>query len=118
MTWSTLSHDHRHLHAGAVVHEAGRAATAETTRTGGRSNYNTNASVTFDLGAAKPVNTFVLDVFAQYDTRNAQGYSIQVSTDNVNYTTVITGNNPDSEGSSYKYTLAAPVTARYVRLNL
>ncbi len=81
-------------------------------------NYNTNASVTFDLGAPEPVNTFVLDVYAQDDTRNPQGYSIQVSNDNVNFTTVASGCNPDSEGSSYKYTLAAPVTARYVRLNI
>ena len=82
------------------------------------SNYNTNASVTFDLGAPKPVNTFVLDIFGQLDSRNPKGYSIQLSKDNVNYTTVMSGNNPDSEGSSYKYTLSGPVTARYVRLNL
>ena len=81
-------------------------------------NCNTNASVTFDLGAPKSVNTFVLDVFGQLDARNPRGYSIQISNDNVHYTTVLSGNNPDSEGSSYKYTLSSPVKARYVRLNL
>ena len=82
------------------------------------SGYSTNASVTFDLGAPKPINTFVLDLFAHQDPRNPQSYSIQVSNDNVNYSTVLSGANPDSDGSSYKYTLPAPVTARYVRLNL
>jgi F5/8 type C domain/Right handed beta helix region len=82
------------------------------------SNYNTNASVTFDLRAPKQMNTFVLDMFGHLDPRNPRGYSIQVSNGNRNYWTVSAGVNPDSEGSSYKYTLSSPVTARYVRLNL
>ncbi len=81
-------------------------------------NYNTNGSVTFDLGAAKPVNLFVLDLFSMNDERSPKDYSIQVSTDNVHYTTVVSGANPDDEGSSYKYALPSPVTARYVRYNM
>jgi hypothetical protein len=82
------------------------------------SNYNTNGWVTFDLESPKPINLFVLDVFGHYDPRNVRGYSIQVSNDNVTYQTVLAGNNPDDEGSSYKYLLASPVTARYVRFNM
>lgn len=82
------------------------------------SGYSTNASVTFDMGVPEPVNTFVLDLFAHEDPRNPRGYSIQVSNDNTDYRTVLAGENPDAEGSSYKYTLSTPVTARYVRLNL
>lgn len=81
-------------------------------------NYSTNGSVTFDLGAAQPINTFVLDLFEHDDPRSPRGYSIQVSNDNQRFTTVLAGTNPDSEGSSYKYYLASSVTARYVRLNL
>ena len=77
-----------------------------------------SGSVTLDLGSPQPVNTFVLDLFDQCDPRNPKGYSIQVSDDNLTYSTVIAGTNPDCEGSSYKYTLAAPVSARYVKLNL
>ncbi|MGA2924837.1 MAG: discoidin domain-containing protein [Solirubrobacteraceae bacterium] len=77
-----------------------------------------NGWVTFDLGSPEPVNTFVLDLFSQCDPRNPKRYSIQVSANNVAYTTVLAGTNPDCEGSSYKYTLAAPVSARYVKLNL
>jgi hypothetical protein len=81
-------------------------------------NYSTNASIVYDLGASVPVNTFVLDVFAQCDVRNTRNYAIEVSSDDVHWSTVLSGANPDSEGSSYKYTLATPVTARYVRLDL
>ncbi len=81
-------------------------------------NYSTNGSVTFDLGAAKPVNGFVLDLFDMSDARSPKAYSIQVSSDNIHYTTVLSGTNPDSEGSSYKYLLPSPVTARYVRYNM
>jgi len=75
-------------------------------------------SVTFDLGAAEPIDLFVLDIFAQFDARNPRGVQIQVSSDGSSFTTVLATTNPDSEGSSYKYLLPAPVTARYVRLNL
>ena len=81
-------------------------------------NYSTDGSVTFDLGVAQLINTLVLDFFEHDDPRSPRGYSIQVSNDNRRFTTVLAGNNPDSEGSSYKYSLAAPVLARYVRLNL
>ncbi len=81
-------------------------------------DYNTNASVTFDLSAPKPVDLFVLDLFDATDPRSPKGYSIQVSTDNVHYTTVLSGTNPDDDGSSYKYVLSSPVIARYVRYNM
>lgn len=81
-------------------------------------NYSTNGSVTFDLGAPKPINTFVLDLFENGDPRSPRGYAIQVSDDDQHFTRVLTGTNPDSEGSSYKYSLASPVSARYVRLDL
>lgn len=83
--------------------------------------FTTNAAggwVTFDLGSAQPINTFVLDMFDQCDPRNLKGYSILVSGNNLSYSTVLAGTNPDCEGSSYKYTLSSPVTARYVKLNL
>ena len=83
--------------------------------------FTINASsgwIAFDLGSAQAINTFVLDMFDHCDPRNPKGYSIQVSADNANYSTVLVGVNPDCEGSSYKYTLSSPVTARYVKLNL
>jgi hypothetical protein len=64
------------------------------------------------------MNAFVMDIFSHLDPRNPRDYSIQVSSGNLDYTTVASGTNPDSEGSSYKYVLAAPATARYVRLKL
>jgi hypothetical protein len=81
-------------------------------------NYSINGSMTFDLGTAQPINTFVLDLFQHDDPRSPREYSIQVSNDNQRFTTVLAGADPDSEGSSYKYYLASAVRARYVRLNL
>jgi F5/8 type C domain/Right handed beta helix region len=75
-------------------------------------------SLTFDLGSVKRVNTFVLDLFEQSDPRAPRRYTIQVSDDSLHYRTALAGSNPDSEGSSFKYVLGAPVNARYVRLNL
>lgn len=82
------------------------------------SNYSINGAVTFDLGVPERINTFVLDLFDDLDSRSPRGYSIQVSNDDQHFTTVLAGTNPDAEGSSYKYSLPSAVTARYVRLNL
>jgi parallel beta-helix repeat protein len=77
-----------------------------------------NESVTFDLGVARPISHFVLDVYAHFDKRNVRGYRFEVSDDDRTYRTVLEGTNPDSAGSSYKYALPEIVTARYVRFVL
>ncbi|HET9098064.1 MAG TPA: Ig-like domain-containing protein [Candidatus Saccharimonadales bacterium] len=72
----------------------------------------------YDLGASQSINTFILDIFAQFDSRNPKDINIEVSNDNVNYKSVYAVINHDSEGSSYKYVLNSPVTARYIKLSL
>lgn len=74
--------------------------------------------VLFDLGAVRTFNTIVLDVFAHHDARNIRGYSFEASGDGTNFRTFLSGSNPDSLGSSYKYELRQPVTGRYLRLNI
>jgi hypothetical protein len=77
-----------------------------------------NESVTFDLGAARPISHFVLDVYSHFDKRSVRAYRFDVSNDDRTYRTVLQGANPDSAGSSYKYELPAIVTARYIRFAL
>jgi hypothetical protein len=81
-------------------------------------NYNTDGMITFDLGQAERINTFVMDLFSMDDPRTPRQYEIQVSNDDSGFHTVLAGTNQDNEGSSYKYMLQRPVTARYVRLKL
>jgi parallel beta-helix repeat protein len=84
----------------------------------GASDPSHNQWITYDLGSAKPIQQFVATVFAHYDNRNTQNYKFEVSNDNVSWQTVLAGTNPDPEGSSYKYQLAQPITARYVKYTM
>ena len=54
----------------------------------------------FDLGAVLPVNTFVLDVFSQYDPRTPKDFTIQVSSDNVHFWNVLSGTNPPATAAA------------------
>jgi parallel beta-helix repeat protein len=86
--------------------------------TSGAPNANINQWITFDLGSANTFQQLVSTVFQHQDYRNVRGYKFEVSDDNTNWRTVLEGVNPDHAGSSYKYELPAPVTARYIKYNM
>lgn len=77
-----------------------------------------NEYVTYDFGQPRTFDHLILTLFSHLDPRNPHGYRFEVSDDLVNWRTVLSGDNPDSEGSSYKYELPAPVTARYLRFTM
>lgn len=110
--------------AGGISSNFGSAArtTDDTDNTywwsSGAPNANTNQWITYDLGQARTFQQFVVSVFSQYDSRFVKNYSFQVSNDDQTWTTVLAGTNPDDEGSSYKYELPQPVTARYIKFNM
>jgi parallel beta-helix repeat protein len=74
--------------------------------------------VQFDLGTVRTFNTIVLDMFGHLDPRNIKDYSFELSSDGTTYQTVLSGSNPDSMGSSYKYELPQSVSGRYLKLNI
>lgn len=75
-------------------------------------------SVTFDLGRARKITHIVLDVYTHFNQRAVRGYRFEVSKHGRAYWTVLAGENPDSEGSSFKYALRKPTRARYLRFRL
>lgn len=79
---------------------------------------NRDEWVSFDFGGPQTFQQLLLDVYASDDKRNVRGYRFEVSDDNRAWRTVLAGTNPDAMGSSYKYELPAPVTARYLRFTL
>lgn len=82
------------------------------------SSGNADEYVTYDFGQERTFDHLVLTVWGHYDVRNIRGYRFEVSDDNENWETVLEGENPDSEGSSYKYALPSPATGRYLRFTM
>ncbi|MCW4468042.1 discoidin domain-containing protein [Flavobacterium sp. MFBS3-15] len=66
--------------------------------------------VKIDLGSAQPITNLKLHWEAAY----AKGYTVQVSNDNVNFTTVF----PESNGNGGLDDIALSTSGRYVKLNL
>ena len=77
-----------------------------------------NQSVTFDLGSSQVFSDAVLDLHAHLDKRNPHGYKFDVSDDGQQFTAALSGQNPDDEGSSYKYAFGTPLQARYLRFTM
>lgn len=75
------------------------------------SAYANNEWYKVDLGSAQTINKVVVNWEAAYDT----AYSIQTSTDNVNFTTVYSTTTGDGGIDTINIT---PVTARYVKILL
>lgn len=78
-----------------------------TTRWG--SSYNNGEYYKVDLGAVKTISKVLLNWEAAYDT----AYSIQISTDNVNFTTVYSTTTGDGATDIIRI---APQKARYVKI--
>lgn len=77
-----------------------------------------NEFVTLDLQGDQTFNTLTATVFGHFDERNVHGYRFEVSDDRETWRTIAEGENPDMAGSSYKYELKEPVTARYLRYTM
>lgn len=82
------------------------------------SSTNSDEYVTYDFGQARMFDYLVLTVFSHWDRRNIRGYRFEVSDDNISWRPALKGVNPDSAGSSYKYALPQPATARYLRFTM
>ncbi len=74
--------------------------------------------VTLDLHGRQAFNTLIASVYRHYDKRNIHGYRFEVSDDGRAWRTIAEGANPDTAGSSLKYELDEPVSARYLRYTM
>jgi F5/8 type C domain-containing protein/copper-binding protein NosD/uncharacterized protein DUF1565 len=77
-----------------------------------------NEYVTYDFGQSRTFDHVVVTLYQHNDVRSAHGYRFEVSDDRVHWRTAREGQNPDTEGSSYKYELPGRTTARYLRYTM
>jgi parallel beta-helix repeat protein len=78
---------------------------------------DSNEFVTYDLGQPRAVDHVIVTLFSHFDVRNPRGYRFEASSDGTHWRTVLQGQNPDTEGSSYKYEFPR-TSARYFRYTM